>query len=76
MKQQTLRLPDDLHAELAEWAKREERSMHSLILYLLRRDVAAEHERRKTFDPVINADIAGIGPTEGDTTEAARLKGA
>jgi hypothetical protein len=49
MKQQTLRLPDDLHAELAEWAKREERSMHSLILYLLRRDVAAEQERRENL---------------------------
>lgn len=49
MKQQTLRLPDDLHAELEAWAKREERSMHSLILYLLRRDVAAEHERRENL---------------------------
>jgi hypothetical protein len=46
MKQQTLRLPDDLHAELEAWAKREDRSMHSLILYLLRRDVAAERESR------------------------------
>jgi hypothetical protein len=49
MKQLTLRLPDDLHAELVEWAKREERSMHSLILYLLRRDVATERESRGSF---------------------------
>jgi hypothetical protein len=40
MKQLTLRLPDDLHAELVEWARQEERSMHSLILYLLRQALA------------------------------------
>lgn len=32
-----LRLPTDIHAELAEWAKEEGRSLHGQILYLLRR---------------------------------------
>jgi hypothetical protein len=39
-----LRLPDDLHAELVEWARREERSLHAQILYLLRQAVETERE--------------------------------
>lgn len=34
-----LRLPDDLHASLVAWAKREDRSLHSLIVHLLRNAV-------------------------------------
>lgn len=33
----TLRLPSDLHAALADLARREDRSLHAQIIYLLRR---------------------------------------
>lgn len=36
-----LRLPTDLHAELVERARRQERSLHSQIVYLLRRAIEA-----------------------------------
>lgn len=32
-----LRLPPDIHAALADWAKEEGRSLHGQILYLLRK---------------------------------------
>lgn len=35
-----LRLPRDLHDALAEWARADERSLNSQIVYLLRRAVA------------------------------------
>jgi len=35
-----LRLPADLHQQLAELAKQEQRSIHNLMLLLLRRGVA------------------------------------
>jgi hypothetical protein len=35
-----LRLPDDVHAALTEWAREEERSLNGHILYLLRRALA------------------------------------
>lgn len=34
-----LRLPADLHNALAEWARREQRSLHGQIVYLLRQAV-------------------------------------
>lgn len=40
MKHMGLRLPDDLHEKLAEWAKEEDRSIHSLIIHILRVAVA------------------------------------
>jgi hypothetical protein len=39
MKKQTLRLPDALHDALAVWAAEEQRSLHSQIVWLLRRAV-------------------------------------
>lgn len=41
-----LRLPEDLKAELEGWAKRERRSLNSLIIVLLEQDVRAERKRR------------------------------
>ena len=37
MKRFSLRLPDTLHKELLEIAKREKRSLNNLIVYLLER---------------------------------------
>lgn len=37
MKHVNLRLPDELHAELAEAARADERSLNSEIIWLLRR---------------------------------------
>lgn len=34
-----LRLPDDLHTQLKEWANSEKRSLHSHIIYLLEQAV-------------------------------------
>lgn len=34
-----LRLPSDMHATLTEWARREQRSLHGQIIYLLRRAI-------------------------------------
>jgi hypothetical protein len=34
-----LRLPPDLNEQLSEWAQREDRSVNSLIVHLLRRAV-------------------------------------
>jgi hypothetical protein len=42
MKQLALRLPDDLHAELVDWARRDERSLHAQILWILRQALEAE----------------------------------
>jgi predicted HicB family RNase H-like nuclease len=42
----TLRLPDDLHQELVDWAEREERSLHNLILWLLRQSIQITEDRR------------------------------
>jgi hypothetical protein len=36
MKQLTLRLTDDEHAALVAWAQAENRSLHGLIIHLLR----------------------------------------
>jgi hypothetical protein len=44
MKKLSLRIPDDLHAALAEWAKRDRRSLHAQILWLLQQ--AAEVDRK------------------------------
>jgi predicted HicB family RNase H-like nuclease len=35
-----LRLPPDLHAQLTEWAREEDRSLNNLIVRLLRRAVS------------------------------------
>jgi hypothetical protein len=45
MKKLTLRVPDDLQAELAEWAKREHRSVHAQILWIVQQALEAEKER-------------------------------
>jgi hypothetical protein len=44
MKKLSLRIPDDLHAALAEWAKQDRRSLHAQILWLLQQ--AAEVDRK------------------------------
>lgn len=49
----TLRVPGDLHAQLQEWAKQEERSIHSLIIVTLRRALAdREAQQRTTRKPI------------------------
>jgi hypothetical protein len=42
MKQIALRLPDDLHADLVELAKRDQRSLHAQVLWILRQALKAE----------------------------------
>jgi hypothetical protein len=42
MKQVALRLPDDLHLELVEWAKREKRSLHAQLLWIIQQAVDEE----------------------------------
>jgi hypothetical protein len=44
MRHLGLRLPDDLHAALVEWAREEDRSLHSLIIHLLRQAVIRRGE--------------------------------
>jgi hypothetical protein len=44
MKKLSLRMPDDLHAALAAWAKRDRRSLHAQILWLLQQ--APEVDRK------------------------------
>lgn len=44
----TLRLPADLHEALKRIAQEEERSLHSLIVYTLRRLVADRATERPT----------------------------
>jgi hypothetical protein len=46
MKQIALRLPDDLHAELVEWAKRERRSINAQLLWIIQH--AVDRERAAT----------------------------
>ncbi|WP_189236746.1 FitA-like ribbon-helix-helix domain-containing protein [Planomonospora parontospora] len=41
MKQITLRLPDDLHAQLKELAKHEHRSLHAQVLHIVQQAVPA-----------------------------------
>jgi hypothetical protein len=41
-----LRMPPELKAELEEWAKREHRSLNSLIVVLLEQAARAERRRR------------------------------
>jgi hypothetical protein len=43
MRQVGLRLPDDLHAEVVEWAKREKRSLHAQLLWIVQH--AMDEER-------------------------------
>jgi hypothetical protein len=50
MKYVSLRVPDDLHAELTEWAAHEQRSLHGQILWALQQALAAErHEPRPSM---------------------------
>ena len=42
-----LRLPPDLHAELVEMARREDRSLNQQLLRLLREGVRRDTHRRK-----------------------------
>jgi hypothetical protein len=44
MKRFELRLPDDLHAELVEWARREKRSLHAQVLLIVQQAVDAEQQ--------------------------------
>ena len=45
MKLLSLRLPDDLHAALKELAARENRSLHSQIIYILRMYIDRKQEK-------------------------------
>ena len=48
-KQITLRLPDELHAQLKAIAEQEHRSMHAQVLTYVERGLArAEHEQNET----------------------------
>jgi hypothetical protein len=47
VKHVALRLPDELHAQLKALAKRQERSVHAQILWLLRQALAAEIPKRR-----------------------------
>jgi len=40
------RLPDDLHAELKQWAADEDRSLNRQVVYLLRQAVRERNERK------------------------------
>lgn len=44
MPKLTLRVSEELNEELAELAKREQRSVHAQILYLLQRALEAERQ--------------------------------
>jgi hypothetical protein len=50
MKLLSLRLPDDLHAALKALAKRENRSLHSQIVYILRMYIERMQEEGKAQD--------------------------
>lgn len=32
-----IRIPDDVHEQLKAWAKEEDRSLHSLLIWIIRR---------------------------------------
>jgi hypothetical protein len=53
MKQLGLRLPDDLHAWLAELAGREHRSLNAQVIVILeqRRAAEREHDTGRSGDP-------------------------
>jgi predicted HicB family RNase H-like nuclease len=42
MKKLTLRVDDNLHQELVEWAKRENRSLHAQLLTIVQQALEAE----------------------------------
>lgn len=48
----TLRVPDDLYAQLQEWAKLEERSVHSLIIVTLRKAWADREAKQRARKPI------------------------
>jgi hypothetical protein len=56
MSRVTLRLPDSLHASLAERADREGVSLNQLLVYALTNAVAVEpvREQRARFDELLN----------------------
>jgi hypothetical protein len=45
MKRMALRLPDEMHTALVDWAKRERHSVHAQILWLLQQAIAEERSR-------------------------------
>jgi len=49
----TVRVPEEVHAVLREWAAEEERSLHGQVVYLLRR--VTEERRRKRAQPAAAA---------------------
>jgi hypothetical protein len=42
MKHLGLRISDELHAMLVDWARREKRSLHAQVMYLLQQACEAE----------------------------------
>jgi hypothetical protein len=49
----TVKVPEDVHALLREWAAEEERSLHGQVVYLLRR--VTEERRRQQQPPAPGA---------------------
>lgn len=37
VKRFVLRIPEDMHAQLMNWAREEERSLHNLLMWIIRR---------------------------------------
>ncbi|MEU8278048.1 Arc family DNA-binding protein [Microbispora bryophytorum] len=50
MKQITLRLPDEFHAQLKDLAEREHRSLHAQVLHLVEKGLA--HDGRSAPEDV------------------------
>ena len=42
----SLRVPEDLHRQLTEWAEREHRSLHAQVLHTLTESLERESKRR------------------------------
>jgi hypothetical protein len=36
-KRFVLRIPDDIHVQLTEWARADDRSLHGLIMWIIKR---------------------------------------
>lgn len=71
MKPLTIRLPDELHSEIAEIAKNENRSLNNQIIYLVRRGIA-ENERPRADIERIRAGQAQIDPVLLGGTQRSR----
>ena len=62
-----LRLPDDLHAQLAEAAKADTRSLNSEIVHLLRRALERRGDDAGTMRDVVGDDPEAAALTATDT---------